>query len=571
MGAFVLYPAGSRRERKEKITSGLTEAGFAVSHELTGAFGAVTLFDPLQGGRESYYEAENGDFIFCVGSFLYRGKGGHEALRLMLADFNPETFNWSGTRGICTVGVFRQGKLTLFTDGLGASKIYTDRDHGVFSSAFFAVVCHAAPVSIDAQGCYQYAWNGSVFGERTFLNEIRSVPSNTLLVLDAAVATIQKPSPYLPGENLGSKSLGDAAEAMVARLRDLFATYAAVYGDRFYTALSGGYDSRLLLAALLDAGITPDVFVYGHPDSKDVQVAREATARIGLNISASDNAALPEDRVPEEFPAQIARNFMVFDGWGYAGLFSGPQNYRSRMTRANGRIATNGSVGEVYRNFHYLPDGRFLPRDVVHAFYFQLDPAACTGEFSLEEYTDTLAGEMARAIGHTGGPLEREQVEMLYPLFRGRYWSARDAVINQRFGTMVYPYMEAEVVRPTYTIPLQYKSMGLMEAEMIRILNPALAVVNSDYGFAFDRNPTLKYRLSYLQSSYRPTWLRKYSYRVRHRKPASFPYFLTEPYLSRVIDTSFPHMSPFFQMDRVFDAEAYNRVATMEYVMQNWN
>ena len=208
MGAFVLYPAGSRRERKEKITSGLTEAGFAVSHEVTGAFGAVTLFDPLQGGRENYYEAENGDFIFCVGSFLYRGKGGHEALRLMLADFNPETFNWSGTRGIYTVGVFRQGKLTLFTDGLGASKIYTDRDHGVFSSAFFAVVCHAAPVSIDAQGCYQYAWNGSVFGERTFLNEIRSVPSNTLLVLDAAVATIQKPSPYLPGENLGSKSLG---------------------------------------------------------------------------------------------------------------------------------------------------------------------------------------------------------------------------------------------------------------------------------------------------------------------------------------------------------------------------
>ncbi|MEX2616082.1 MAG: hypothetical protein WD767_08310 [Alphaproteobacteria bacterium] len=106
---------------------------------------------------------------------------------------------------------------------------------------------------------------------------------------------------------------------------------------------------------------------------------------------------------------------------------------------------------------------------------------------------------------------------------------------------------------------------------MIRILHPMLASVKSDYGFAFDQEPTLKYRLSYLESSYRPIWLRKYSYRIRHRKPATFPYFLSQPYLARVMDTSFPHMSKFFHVDRVFDVEAYNRVATMEYIMQNWN
>jgi hypothetical protein len=49
---------------------------------------------------------------------------------------------------------------------------------------------------------------------------------------------------------------------------------AASFGDRVTCALSGGYDSRLILALLRRHGVSPRVYVYGPPGDKDVELAR---------------------------------------------------------------------------------------------------------------------------------------------------------------------------------------------------------------------------------------------------------------------------------------------------------
>ena len=52
------------------------------------------------------------------------------------------------------------------------------------------------------------------------------------------------------------------------------------------------------------------------------------------------------------------------------------------------------------------------------------------------------AAAMREAIGAGSDELERSQVEELYPKFRGRFWTGRDASNNQRFGPMFFPYLE---------------------------------------------------------------------------------------------------------------------------------
>jgi asparagine synthetase B (glutamine-hydrolysing) len=46
--------------------------------------------------------------------------------------------------------------------------------------------------------------------------------------------------------------------------------------------LTGGMDSRLILAALLKAGVKPNCFTFGNPESKDVVFAKEISEKLGL-------------------------------------------------------------------------------------------------------------------------------------------------------------------------------------------------------------------------------------------------------------------------------------------------
>ena len=46
------------------------------------------------------------------------------------------------------------------------------------------------------------------------------------------------------------------------------------------------------------------------------------------------------------------------------------------------------------------------------------------------------------------------------------------------------------------------------------------------------------------------------------------PDMLSPPYLDTVLDTSFPHMSPFFHVDRLNSADQFNRLCSLEYLFQ---
>ena len=58
-----------------------------------------------------------------------------------------------------------------------------------------------------------------------------------------------------------------------------FAAVAKIFGNRVTSALSGGYDSRLILAMLRRHGVAPHLFVYGNAGDQDVRLAT-AIARL---------------------------------------------------------------------------------------------------------------------------------------------------------------------------------------------------------------------------------------------------------------------------------------------------
>jgi asparagine synthase (glutamine-hydrolysing) len=564
MGIFILTTCGTDLSRAEAV---LVRAGFEPAWQVRDGGTHLLLLRKLNGEGGGVVTREDGEFACGVGTLIRAGKTGTAALDGLLRNFDPEAAPWRDSRGSWCAVLRKHGALHLVNDRLNGAKVYHDGARRVFSNSFVALCEMGRAGGLDAHGCYDYVWNGTVHGTRTFLSGIETMPNDTVATFRDNAVTFTRHHEALPA--LPAGGLDAVADACLERLKTLFATYAGLWPRSVRSALSGGYDSRLLLALLLDGGLDPSLFVYGDTADPDVKIAKAICAGEGLALEHIDKQAHPP-LSPERFAAEVEADLFAFDGWKNAGLFDDGSDRRDRMARS-GQVLMNGSVGESFRNFYYLRDGHFSMSDLVGVFHSTYDPAACTAAFDGEAYEETVAADMAAAVGVSAqGRHPRAVMEMCYPLVRGRYWTARDAAINQRFGTSLTPFLEPAVFGGTWSIPLALKSFGRLEARMIARLAPRLAGYGSAYGFPFDAEPPLGYRLAMTLNHWRPLWLRRVSYRLRHRRPEALPPILRPAYLRTVIDLSFPFTRHLFRPGRLHHAEAFNRLCTIEYLAQRY-
>lgn len=571
MTAFLFFrgPANARRLRTLRLR--LAELGLSLDVAVEDDLGCV-LVEPATAETarlQLRLDNDNGDYVRAIGVLFYDGLFGETALKKFYHDFDPDKPNIDDASGHFWLIVKKKGRLFLISDKLGTCKIHYDKQKIIFSNTFICVAESLEQPVTDVQACFEYAWNGAIFGERTLLEEAATVPAEHVVEVSATPEVRPLPRVALGETEQWDGDIDRLVDVHIERERRVFGHYARWFGDDVNLSFSGGYDSRLALALLLDAGITPRIFVNGHKDDLDCRVAQSVTSGENLPLEMFDNSQRPVIPV-EDYAAHLGRNYCVLGGWNSSGLFSPVSLVEGRAARVAGGVARmNGALGEIYRNFFYLPDHPFSTRDVVWSFYSRYDPTACTGRFDRESYEGALIDVMERVAGSPSDRQQRRRVELIYPLFRGRYWTARSVETNLRLGSCLYPFMEPAVIKGTCDIPIAWKSFGIFEARMIRRLNPRLAAYSSDYGFSFAEDPPLGYRLkSSLLSYRRPPWLRRLSYRLQYRKPRPRPYFLQPTYLRTVLDDGFPLMRHLFRPDAINDPEVFNRVATMEYIFQ---
>ena len=133
------------------------------------------------------------------------------------------------------------------------------------------------------------------------------------------------------------------------------------------------------------------------------------------------------------------------------------------------------------------------------------------------EYYERLERKLAHQLGCSTNRMTRLDVERTYPLFRCRFWMARNTSINCRLGYAMTPLVEPAIVRAALSTPLRLKNLGTFEAALIRRIDPKLASYPSAYGLAFDQAPSAKARLAFALTVLRPPQLRRYSFRIKHR------------------------------------------------------
>lgn len=568
MGGFFLLCMKSGQDRTcelNRLRQAFDELGFAAPELIrteTCLIAAYPNFASRSGGLKRY---PNGDFAFVCGTCLSERSFGIGAAASFY-DGAGET-----PMGHYAVVFGKNGHIQIRLDRFGGYHIFYNRAAGIVSSSFYAICSVLRTLTLSQQSACEYVFNGVVSGDETLFNEVPLAPIGATIDIGPRGLEISRPRLTII-RSFSSGERGASLDHSIALLDRYFAPAVRSFGDRVNCALSGGYDSRLMLACLRRHGAKPRVYVYGSRPERDVRLAMEIAQREGFPLDVIDKSERPII-APSDFAETARQNFLAVDGYHYGGIFHNGAEIGESARRVRGNaIAFNGGGGEIFRNFFYLLDRKYTVREILWSFYSQFDPASCTSAFNRELYYRGLEKKVLELLGSDERRLARPTVEWLYHSFRCRAWDGKVDSIASRYGYTAMPYLERAVTEHASGLSLAWKNHGAYEAELIRRVDHRLADYPSIYGHDFRGPPPPSRRFFDYATYLRPPWLRRYTYRLKHgyRRPPHRQGYLARPYREAALPGEDVTLRRLFRLNRVRDDEQFARILSLEYALRSF-
>jgi hypothetical protein len=574
MGGFVMLytaPWEDRVAAQAAAVGAFARMGFGTPLLIRGENYNLALFPKRQAREPTFERFANGDFAFACGTLIYDNSVGNAAAAAFYRDFQESSKPRDRAMGHYAVILRKGGATKIILDGFGGYHVFYDAAKRIVSSSFLAVASALERVTLGTQSALEYVVNGVISGNATMFQEISLAPVNATIAADEQGFEILHHPPPIP-TIVSAEPFEATVKGSMELLDRYFAAVTSNFGNNVACALSGGYDSRLILALLRRHGVRPRVYVYGPKGNKDVAIARTIAQSEGFLLDVVDKA---KQRTvgPDEFGDVVHDNFLSCDGYSWDGIFDNGVERDQRAQRVIGNaVVLNGGGGEILRNFFFLLDRTYRPREILWSFYSQFDPETCTAAFNEESYFRGLEEKLATLIGDRRSLLTRPLVEWLYHNFRCRAWDGRVNSINNTYGYAALPFLERPLTEHASAIPIGWKNHGAYEAELIRRADPRLAAYPSIYGYDFRGPPPLARRLADYGTYLRPPWLRRFGYRVKHRtrRSAQWPDYLRKEYRDVALPGGVRVMSALFWVDRVADPAQMARILSLEYLIRQF-
>jgi len=570
LNALLVMRDGGSEGSRQRALGNMKRQGFIHAMRFAWDGGVLDAWShPSQRDVANFHVQTPQDAAVCVGPVWYRGRFGNAALGLLLGDLNAaQSIEEKALRGNFVLFLHTPSHCLLMNDALGFVRIYASPDGCFYSTSWLATCAYAREIEVDEFAAAEYVLLGASHSDQTVARGIRSLPRAH--AVDVASGRLHKrPTVDIWEEATVHATFDSAVDDIRGHLETVSREVATAFPDRTRAALSGGFDSRLILAGQLACGNRPELFVYGNPTCNDVPIARTVADRAGLSLHAIDKAARsPSASLPDL--ELLVRNALFFDGLPNDGIYDSGVDRQTRLAQTEGGyIVLNGGGGEIFRNFFHLPDRPFCASDIVRAFYRGFDPRVFRRANGLSGYGETLAASICRVLGPRGHAsrqkLTRQQVELVYPLFRCHYWMSVNNSISTRHGYYATPLVDLMTVGASWRLPLEWKDAGRLESRLIARIHMPIASEPSAYGFRFSDGPGRRARCSERAMCARPVFLRPLINGVRRHlhKQAVASDMIAH---SRALLPGEWRLDPFLDLDRLPDNAAFGRALAVEVV-----
>lgn len=524
-GAFVIKPCVDGFFDMLNALSVLLHGGHQVGYlraarsmERQG-FYPVSRFDWAAGalntwGHPSQRDVENCEVrssfgvACCVGPLWYRGHFGSAALDLLLVDLTATGhIDEMALRGNFALFLRTKDHCLLLNDVLGFVRVYASPDGLFYSTSWLATCAYAGRVRLDEVAAAEYVLLGASYSDRTVVRGVTALPLSHAFDLTRGrlLARLHK---NIWEEAQAPATFDAVTEQICAHLRKVCDETATAFPGRVRAALSGGFDSRLIVAGLLACDSPPELFVYGTSKSDDVSIACAVAENVGLSIRVIDKGELNRRKPPPDIE-RLVHNGLFFDGLPNDGIYDAGADAQTRLEQnAGGCISLNGGGGEIFRNFFHLPDRPMAIADIVQTFYRGFDPKVFRHPGGLTSWQDHLVSSIGASLGlnseDSRRTLRREQAELIYPLFRCHHWMSVNNSVNTRYGYYATPLVDLSTVRLAWQLPMAWKNAGRLQSQLVAKLHHGIANQSSAYGFRFSDGPDWRARLGEWATCMRP-------------------------------------------------------------------
>lgn len=513
MNQFVLVHADSP-DRAEELLRAATDLfsrlqGIACEETLTAGSTRAAVFPLLaRPGAGIVRAVRSGRWIFGAGTPFYEGRAGRAALDTLLRETESGPLAAGRTEGIFALVLGQPGgAFDVLTDRLGNLHVYQRRVRGA------TVVCTSSlvlaglePWSPDWHGCRQFLSTGTVFGRRSLFDGIEKLQPARIYSFGGPQTEERV---YW---NLQDKLFGRTAEPgdLAATARALAASMDAILGafPNALLDLTGGYDSRAVLAAALETGRPFTTIVNGPEDSGDVVTARRIAAEFNLNLIHTP----PPSSGAAEAWAAAGPCLALTDAEYDVTLYQ--RAYRVHSARARDfDVTVNGSNGEITKGYWYellLPHtgkpGHFDPSRIARArFTFEGEPAGLLAHDFSTTVTGDLAAEISAATRGLDDCPNTSLLDTVYLALRMHRWQGRISSSTQRIWPGASPFMFSRPMELSLAMPGVRRARLAFTTRLIEHLNPRLAALPLEYGYpALPLRPTNFHR--FLVPGFREYW-----------------------------------------------------------------
>ncbi|MGL4542682.1 MAG: asparagine synthase-related protein, partial [Polymorphobacter sp.] len=380
----------------------------------------------------------------------------------------------------------RRDAVRIVTDAIGLSHVYVAQADGVVAASSSALaLAQLFGLGIDAAALYAMAQTGSMVGSDTPFAGVRKLAAGVCATLRAGQLHLEVPVE----PETAAPARGRTVAAVAAEGATLLRQIMTELSENFPAAdleLSGGLDSRLLLAALPAAlRARHRGFTIGDDGAADVIVARQLAAAAGLShVVANADAEL----AAADFPALLAAVTRDYQ-------FSANPLDRALIAALSRRYPLarfSGQNGEALRGFYYagqqldaaptrtlaqrLVDWRLISNDAV-------DPALFAPEFSAAQRPALRARLTALVLDCPGGRWAAK-LDWLYERERMQHWCGIGISGVQHERQILTPFFDARLTAFARSVAPQAKSGARLAAAMLVELDPALARLRLDSGLS---------------------------------------------------------------------------------------
>lgn len=238
-----------------------------------------------------FSKCTSNDFIIVTGTFIYDNSKGQNALAKIYSDLVAEGIEFvrSHMFGNYSVLFTLNNELLGFVDYTSAFKIYylNDRDRFVISSDLFELLRFQKDLALSESALREEVFVNACFGSKTIFNRMHRLQWWDYLRVDAGIVStdrLRDISTIYP-----AKVSNDLLNEYLIQLK-ANARLVAEHWKNIGLFFTGGYDSRVILAAFLSVGIKP-VLIYAEGNSfltntkiGDKKIVVNVAEQIGLDL-----------------------------------------------------------------------------------------------------------------------------------------------------------------------------------------------------------------------------------------------------------------------------------------------